>query len=454
MAATLPPATPFAQLGVGGMLVVSYLVITRIGCLQVAKIGIEIGPIPLFLTELFVLAILGVVIVSRSQEFITWLLSGATAGWAGSFLWLLLLTSVVYCLAAVGQWGVLAVRDLAIFGYGTVFPLTYIVLDRPEKAATAMRLFSYSGIVLALALIGDTVSGLHVLFPALQRGVEGMGDIASYGGGDVGGVLSFCMAALLAYAAETPDRRLFHLGAAAICFYAIMIGQTRSATIGLVLASLVLFAGARAAIRFALLAAIGLAIALVVAIPVLFPTSSLARVILGFLLTLKSAGGVARDGDAYFRLLRWDAVLDLWRSNPLFGAGFGRPIIPANLVDPAENGLFNAGLPHNTYLTILARLGLVGFALIVIPWVGSIVMAVRLVRRRVYGADLFAAGSAMAAMFGFAAFVLFLERPMHSAALWMVAAIAARLSQGDTAPATAIDPLSHARRIAYNKGYR
>jgi len=281
-----------------------------------------------------------------------------------------------------------------------------------------------------------------------------MGDIASYGGGDVGGVLSFCVAALLAYAAETSERRLFHLGAAAICFYAIMIGQTRSATIGLVLASLVIFVGARAAVRFALLAAIGVAVAMVVAIPVLFPTSGLARVILGFLLTLKSAGGVARDGDAYFRLLRWDAVLDLWRSDPLFGVGFGRPIIPANLVDPVENGLFNAGLPHNTFLTILARLGLVGFGLIVIPWVGSIVMAVRLMRRRPYGADLFAAGAAMAAMFGFAAFVLFLERPMHSAALWMVAAIAARLTQAGSAPATAVDPFGHARRIAYNKGYR
>jgi hypothetical protein len=81
-------------------------------------------------------------------------------------------------------------------------------------------------------------------------------------------------------------------------------------------------------------------------------------------------------------------------------------------------------------------------------------MAVHLVRRRPYGADLLAAGAAMAAMFGFAAFVLFLERPMHSAALWMVAAIAARLSQTAAAPVASVDPFAHARRIAYQKGYR
>lgn len=451
----LAAASSFGRLGAGGMLVVAYLVITRIGALQAAKIGISIGPVPLFLTEWFIIGILGVVILTRAEDFVGWLLTGSTTSWPGLFLWLLLLTSIGYCVAAIGQWGVLAVRDLAIFGYGVVFPLTYLVLDSAEKAAAAIRWSTYAGVILALALIGDTASGLHVLFPPLLRGVAGVGDVASFGGGDVGGIISFSAASLLAYAATASQRRLLHLVLAAICLYAVMISQTRSAVIGLALAGFYIFFGARASVRMVLIAAIGLVIGLGFAIPVLFPASSIARVLNTFWLTLQSAGGVARDGDAYFRLLRWDAVLELWKSEPVFGVGFGRPVIPPELVDVNENGLFNVGLPHNTYLTILARLGLFGFALIAIPWFGSVVMAFARSQRLPFGADLFATGASMAAMIGFASFVLFLERPLHAAALWMMAAVAARLTQSHAETArAALSPISHARRIALAKGYR
>lgn len=455
MRTSLAAASPFARLGPGGMLVVAYLVITRIGALQAAKIGISIGPVPLFLTEWFVIAILGVVVVTRGEDFVGWLLTGSTTSWPGLFLWLLLLTSIGYCVAAIGQWGVLAVRDLAIFGYGVVFPLTYLVLNSAEKAAAAIRWSTYAGSILALALIGDTASGLHVLFPPLLRGVAGVGDIASFGGGDVGGIISFSAASLLAYAASTAQRRLQHLVLAAICLYAVMISQTRSAVIGLALAGFYIFFGARAVVRLVLIAIIGVVIGVGFAIPVLFPASSIARVLNTFWLTLQSAGGVAHDGDAYFRLLRWDAVLELWKSEPVFGVGFGRPVIPPELVDVNENGLFNVGLPHNTYLTILARLGLFGFMLIAIPWFGSVAVAFMQSQRLRFGADLFATGAAMAAMIGFASFVLFLERPLHAAALWMMAAVAARLARPEAETArSAVSPISHARRIALAKGYR
>jgi O-antigen ligase len=437
------------------MLVVAYLAITRIGALEAAKIGVSIGPVPLFLTEWFVFAILGVVLLTSSKDFIGWLLTGSTASWPGLSLWLLLLASICYCAAAIGQWGVLAVRDLAIFGYGVVFPLTYFVLDTPAKAAGAMRWFTYSGVVLALALIGDSVSGLHVLFKIETRGVEGFGAFESYGGGDVGGIIVFSMSALLAYAATLPRRRLLHLALALICFCAVMIGQTRSAMVGLCLASFFVFLGARPAVRMALIAALALSIAIVASLPVLFPGSAIATLVRGFLLTLQSAGGAAKDANAYFRLLRWNAVLDLWKSSPVFGVGFGRPVIPAALIDASETGLFNVGLPHNTYLTILARFGLLGFVLILVPWFGSVVSAFLHVRRVHFGADLLAAGAAMIAMMGFAFFVLFLERPLHAASLWMLAAMAARLAQPErNVSRPSWTPLAYARQIALGKGFR
>ncbi len=54
-------------------------------------------------------------------------------------------------------------------------------------------------IVLAILLIADTASGAHVLFLREDRIVTAAQVLAtSYGGGDVGGIISFSLVALLA----------------------------------------------------------------------------------------------------------------------------------------------------------------------------------------------------------------------------------------------------------------
>jgi O-antigen ligase len=466
--AGLGKAATLSELGFGGILVVAYLAITRIGHLYAAKIGIQIGPVPLFLTEIFILATGMVALVTRPAQLVVWLVSGGLARAPGFMLWLLFLISIVYTAAAFGDWGILAVRDFAIFGYGVIFALAYIVLDTREKAAAAMRWFTYSGIVLAVLLIGDTVSGAHILFLQEIRIVtEAQVSATSYGGGDVGGIISFSLIALLAYAALSAERRAFHLVAAAVCFYALMITQTRSAVLGLGLGGLYSLFGMRTTQRLSFLALGFAAIVAFFVVPVLLPDSGLAHAILSF--TAAVQGGIGQhDENVVFRLLRWDRVFALWRDNPLFGIGFGRPLIPRSLLNEVENGVFNAGLPHNTYLTVLARLGLFGFVLITGAWIASIVQAAKAIRRPSFGADAFAAGASLVAMMGYATFVLFLERPMHNATLWIVAAIACRLAAPDqstqaasaaAAPAPvrpdwSRDVIGNARRIAQAKGFR
>lgn len=459
-----------SELGIGGILVVAYLAITRIGHLYAAKLGFQIGPVPLFLTEMFILATGLVAIVTRTAPLVCWLVSGGLARAPGFLLWLLFIMSLVYTVAAFGDWGILAVRDFAIFGYGCIFALAYILLDTREKAAAAMRWCTYSGIVLAVLLIGDTVSGAHVLFLPEVRIVTAAHVFAqSYGGGDVGGIISFSLIGLLAYAAASSDRRALHLIAAAICFYALMITQTRSAVLGLALGSLYSLFGMRTTQRLSFVA---LGVAAVVGffvIPVLLPQSGLAHAISMFSDAVQGGLAVRADDNVYFRLLRWDKVFDLWRNNPLFGVGFGRPLLPRSFLTEAEDGKFNVGLPHNTYLTILARLGLFGFILIMGAWVISIVLATKAIRRPTFGADAFAAGASLVAMMGFASFVLFLERPMHCATLWIVAAIACRLAGPDrdgaaaipaptvvaaSEPSPPLNAIAHARRIAMAKGFR
>lgn len=474
-----PPAAPAApesfghaasliELGIAGGLVVAYLVITRIGHLYAAKIGIQIGPVPLFLTELFMIATALAVAIARPAPIVCWLTTGGMARVPGLLLWLLFLTSIVYAVLASNPWGILAVRDLAIFSYGIVFVLAYIALDTRAKAAAAMRWFAYSGVVLALLLIGDTVSGAHMLFDVEVRIVTAEHLMAeSFGGGDVGGIVSFSLVALLAYSVTTSTRRVFHLAGLALCAYALAIAQTRSAALGLVLGLLYSLFGMSTTQRISFIGVLAAALLAFMTLPVLVPDSGLARSLSTF--TAAMQGGMALHGDDnfYFRLLRWDKVFELWRDNPLFGVGFGQPLIPHSLIGETEDGNFNVGLPHNTYLTVLARMGLFGFVLIMGAWITSIVLATKAIRRQSFGSDAFAAGAVLITMMGYATFVLFLERPMHAASLWIVAAIACRLAEPDDlrvrrgAPYAASpanrgveSAIAQARRIAHAKGFR
>lgn len=468
-AAELAPAASLRELGVGGLLIVLYLVVTRIGHLEAAKIGIQIGPLPLFLTEMFMIATALVVAITRPAQIVCWLLTGGMARAPGMLLWLLFLTSLAYAAMAVEQWGILAIRDLAIFSYGIVFALAYFVLDTREKAAAAMRWFAYSGTGLAVALIVDTVSGAHIFFGAQDRIVTTENLLArSFGGGDVGGIVSFSLVALLAYAVTTAERRMFHSVSAALCLYALALAQTRSAVLGLSLGIIYSLFGMRTTQRISFVSLAAGGVLTVIALPVLLPELGISRSILSFGAAVQGGLELQHDDNFYFRLLRWDKVLDIWRENPFFGTGFGRPLIPRSLLNEVEEGNFNVGLPHNTYLTILARLGLYGFLLIMGAWITSIVVATRAIGRSRFAADAFAAGAALVVMMGYATFVLFLERPMHSATLWIVAAIACRLAEPDPVPArhanatpaasdfsrAALSPIAQARQIAHAKGFR
>jgi O-antigen ligase len=457
------------ELGFGGSLIVLYLAVTRIGHLSVAKVGITIGPVPLFLTEMFLIALTVTVAITRSGSLIVWLVSGGLARIPGLMLWVLFLTSIVYTISAFDTWGILAVRDLAIFSYGIVFALAYFVLDTRAKAAAAMRWFCYSGVVLSVALILDTESGAQILFDTATRYVTDSRLMAlSFGSGDVGGIIAFSLMGILAYAATYTERRMMHLGMAAVSFFGMALTQTRSAVLGMALSFAYGVIGMRTTQRLAFAALIVGAGIVLIAVPVLMPETGLARSISSFFAAVEGGAGLAKDDNFYFRLLRWDAVFQLWQDNPLFGVGFGQPLIPASLINEVEEGSFNVGLPHNTYLTILARLGLFGFVLMIGAWFLSIAIATKAIRRPRFGGDAFAAGMALVTMIGFATFTLFFERPMHAATVWIVAAIACRLATPDPKPVAAgarltpglavamaeESPIERARRLAFAKGFR
>jgi O-antigen ligase len=214
--------------------------------------------------------------------------------------------------------------------------------------------------------------------------------------------------------------------------------------------------------RLVLYAILGVAVGFAIIIPILLPDLGISHILSGLWRAMASAFATNRDPDTQFRFLRWAAVLDLWQRHWLFGAGFGEPLIPSFMIPADEAGKFNSGLPHNSFLTVLARMGVFGLILVAGAWILGIVAAHRAARRSAFPADAVAAGAVLITMAGFAFFVLFLERPMHSASLWIVVAIAQRLAHpepGGRAPAAARQALDgghslirHARRVALRRG--
>ena len=142
---------------------------------------------------------------------------------------------------------------------------------------------------------------------------------------------------------------------------------------------------------------------------------------------LSAAGGPSVDANSRFRLGRWKYASELWFAHPLFGVGFGRAIIPSGLEDSGERqGQFNAGMPHNSFLFVAARMGVVGLALVLYCWLLGLRQLVA-AYKRTGGADELAAANILAAMFGLATLGLFFERPVSNAFFWIVMAAASRL---------------------------
>jgi O-antigen ligase len=83
------------------------------------------------------------------------------------------------------------------------------------------------------------------------------------------------------------------------------------------------------------------------------------------------------DTSIGYRYALWGSAVQLWKSNPLFGIGFGQLI-------EGEYNLYFFAAPirdvHNNYLGVLVQTGLVG-ALVLVWWFGKIVLGMLRQRR-------------------------------------------------------------------------
>lgn len=417
------------------LIIVAYIVITRVGTLSAEKLGVHFGPVPLFITDIALLGLLMVSLFKRGGLILFWSSAGQKAGAAGLAVWALCVAGIVYFIFAFPIYHLLAVRDLAIFEYSLFFPLTYFAVDNRIWAQRITRYFIYSGVVLGILILIQFATGVDIGFGSTDRMVLGH-DIAYVGFGDDGGILAVSLMGLIAYALMERERRLIQLGCALLCFVAMAATGTRSALIGAVVAALVTFflLSHRHRLAFVVVAISFCATLLAgAALPETIPG---VKPLHDFYLGLTSAAGGATDVDGAFRIDRWKDAIDTWRAHPWFGVGFGRDILHQVFIGEWTTDMFNLGMPHNTYLFLLARVGLLGFGLVMFAMmVGlwKLGLAVRQYRQP----DDVAALNALIVMIVFAGFVLFFERPIHNAAFWIMLAVAIRLAQTSRSAAIA-----------------
>jgi O-antigen ligase len=407
-------------------LVVIYLVATGIADLQASKLGLMLGPVPVFLTDITLFLLLVTSFVRWPSRILYWLSEGSGAGRIGRAVWLIIILAIVLFFLAVGEYLLFAVRDLAIFSYSLFYPLVYFAIRDRQDALKLLRYFTYASVIGAALLVLQETIGLDLgLFHPMARVALGRKFVALRSGDGNNPVFSLVFLAV--YALFERKRRLLHMICVILCCLSLTASAARASVVAVLFAAGVTCYCARGRQRLWFVL-IGIVIVLAVVAAPLMPQNPASRQLENLRLTVISgAGGPSIDGDASFRTRRWQYAIDEWVDHPILGIGFGRQIIPSGLVDATERkGEFNVGMPHNSLLFLGARTGLIGFSLVLYSWLSAL-KRLTLMFRRTSRVECLAVANILAAMFGCAMFGLFIERPGSNATFWIVLAVGSRL---------------------------
>jgi O-antigen ligase len=423
------------------LLIVLYTALSRAFIGDEATLGIKIGPLPLFVTDAILLLLIAISLHKRGGRLLRWVFSGGGAGEIGRATWLLFLVAIVYCVAAFPRYQIMALHDLAIFGYCIFFPLTYFAFTRRIEAAIVVRYSIYATCLGAFLFNFQTVSGVHLFtLGANLKGLPGHVEIAHISANNLGAALGPGLAGLFAHLAVEREHRILHAGAILLCLATLAQLMDRSALLGFAMAGGLIFVlgVGRSRPYLATLAAVVFLLLLIGGqgeLPIPGGTQ-----LHNFWLSVSSGADMENDPDGQFRLERWGKTVAAWMTSPVFGVGFGAPImldvgskdLHTEKKDVAERGAlgaFNVGMPHNSFLMALARTGLVGLSFICFAWLSGIF---RIVTRVIHGtadADQVACVAMLIAMISTAALNLFFERPMLCAPFWIILAASYRLSE-------------------------
>jgi len=405
------------------VVILLYILVSRLSLGQEARYGLWIGAVPIFPTDVALLLLIILTARHHPAWFKHWILSGKGADPVGRAVWCICILAIVHFTLAFPGYRVFALRDFAMFGYSAFFPLSYWAIRDRKTAVRITHYLVYGSLIVGVPVAIEYLTGWNLGIPIERTALmTTAGLFDRIGVGDLGSNLGFSLAALVAYLILQSGSWSINLGAAAVSIVIIAAQLSRSAVLCVAAAVVLTLLFSKKHRRFALIF-FGAA----AAIFLMTHSSSISALADA----VKSGSAISDDVDFQFRLLRWVSALAVWLAHPILGAGFGVEISPT---DPAEIGMFNAGMPHNSYLTIGARTGILGLGLFLFCGGRPLYLLLRRLGHRRLDPQILAVTNILVAMCIFASLNLFLEEPLLIGPFWIMLAVACRLVQFSAPP--------------------
>ncbi len=378
-----------------------------------------IGVAPLFLGELTLM--LGLAAwVTRSRPLM------ATQSVAGGALLVFMLLGMVRLSMDLPTYGVMAIRDSVIWGYGLFAIAVASVLTRePEALRVLVRRFrpfasGVIGTVGVLFLISEVFGSSMPTIPGTDARIPGL----------KGGDTMVHLAGAVAFVLVGLGKKSWWMLPVLIADFGVIAMRNRSGMLAFLLAMMVVlaFRSRRVSIgKWSYLALVGI-VALVVVNPKIEVygerSISLDQLANNFRSLTGDSGSQALEGSKEWRLNWWSDIFEYTFTGPYFVAGKGFGINLASddgyQVDEEES----LRSPHNGHLSVLARMGVPAFGLWILlqlSWAAAIVRSLLRARKREedgwHGLFLFLLAYWTAFMVNIT-FDVFIEGPMGGIWFW------------------------------------
>lgn len=273
---------------------------------------------------------------------------------AGKFLAAYVVVGALTFLRSVltGSSALLSLRDAAIVWYSLFFVVGYICASDPSKLFLLGKIF----------LLGATLTSVVGIFYFLHYPQYGYGVHLTPGGIFVAAALGILLVGLESGFIRK-DWRAY--GLAVLFAIGVLLSDARTNYLALclmLLIAILLLPKTRRKQRIKALKPFlrgGAVLTFIVAVLLATPIAN-KFVTAGLRITYQGLFTPEEDPDALWRLAAWGTALSVFESHPLLGIGYGKPFQFSFGLDSEARDVGVDAKPHDTYLTVLYEMGLVG----------------------------------------------------------------------------------------------
>jgi O-Antigen ligase len=226
------------------------------------------------------------------------------------------------------------------------------------------------------------------------------------------------------------------------CLYVYLSGH-RSAILGCILGASTMLTGFKS--RFRLRIRWGWVILACVAVVIAW--QFLSNYLIEFTLKYETFLDLLEEPNAAWRAAFWLNMVSLWLSSPVLGVGFSHDFFNE---EPFHAAVADHYDPHNSYLAILARTGVVGLFIFGVTAFLGIKLLIRMLRHSKCEETVLIAGcllSCFTALSVFASMNVTLESPYHAIFFWLIIGMIVALAENERADQSS-DSMPSRRRKA------